>query len=81
MKLNWQKNTLLPNLSSEVIEGFMPEEDLNSLANILNSDLLDSDNEAPVIKFLNSIISEAIKSGASDIHIEPFEDYLSIRFR
>ena len=69
--------------SSEVIEGFMPEEDLNSLANNIpkTSDLLDSDNEAPVIKFLNSIISEAIKSGASDIHIEPFEDYLSIRFR
>tara|TARA_Y100001936_G_scaffold253146_1_gene316047 strand:- start:956 stop:2422 length:1467 start_codon:yes stop_codon:yes gene_type:complete len=69
--------------SSEVIKGFIPDEDLHSLANNIpkTSDLLDSDNEAPVIKLLNSIISEAIKSEASDIHIEPFEDYLSIRFR
>ena len=69
--------------SSEVIKGFIPDEDLHSLANNIpkTSDLLDSDNEAPVIKLLNSIISEAIKSEASDVHIEPFEDYLSIRFR
>ncbi|WP_029408600.1 type II secretion system ATPase GspE [Thiomicrorhabdus sp. Milos-T2] len=44
-------------------------------------DLLDSEDEAPIIKLLNAILSEAIRSRASDIHIEPFENELRIRFR
>lgn len=44
-------------------------------------DLLDSADEAPIIKLLNAILSEAIRSRASDIHIEPFETQLRIRFR
>lgn len=44
-------------------------------------DLLDSEDEAPIIKLLNAILSEAIRSRASDIHIEPFEKLLRIRFR
>ncbi len=44
-------------------------------------DLLDSEDEAPIIKLLNAILSEAIRSRASDIHIEPFENQLRIRFR
>jgi type IV pilus assembly protein PilB len=38
-------------------------------------------NEAPVIQLVNLIISEAIKSGASDIHIEPYEKILRLRYR
>lgn len=44
-------------------------------------DLLNSEDEAPIIKLLNAILSEAIRSRASDIHIEPFESQLRIRFR
>ncbi|WP_321325757.1 type II secretion system ATPase GspE [Thiomicrorhabdus sp.] len=44
-------------------------------------DLLDSEDEAPIIKLLNAILGEAIRSRASDIHIEPFENQLRIRFR
>ncbi|MCF6346578.1 MAG: type II secretion system ATPase GspE [Thiomicrorhabdus sp.] len=44
-------------------------------------DLLDSADEAPIIKLLNAILSEAIRANASDIHIEPFETQLRIRFR
>jgi len=44
-------------------------------------DLLNSADEAPIIKLLNAILSEAIRSRASDIHIEPFESQLRIRFR
>ena len=69
--------------SSELAEGIGDSYDLSALAENLpkTSDLLDSDNDAPVIKLINAILSEAIKSNASDIHIEPYEDYLSVRFR
>lgn len=69
--------------SSEVIEGLAPSDILSSLVENLpkTSDLLDSENEAPVIKLLNTVISEAIKAKASDVHIEPFEEHISIRFR
>ena len=44
-------------------------------------DLLNSADDAPVIKLLNAILSEAIRASASDVHIEPFENQLRIRFR
>jgi len=44
-------------------------------------DLLESEDAAPVIRLVNSVIFQAAKDGASDIHIEPFERVTSIRFR
>lgn len=44
-------------------------------------DLLDADDDAPIIKLINALIAEAIKENASDIHIEPYERSLSIRLR
>lgn len=44
-------------------------------------DLLDLANEAPIIKLINLIISGAIKERASDIHIEPFEREVRVRYR
>jgi len=44
-------------------------------------DLLESDDDAPIIRLINALITEAIKENASDIHVEPFETRLSIRFR
>jgi type IV pilus assembly protein PilB len=41
----------------------------------------DEDSEAPVIKLVNLVISEAVSMRASDIHIEPFEDRIRIRYR
>jgi type IV pilus assembly protein PilB len=38
-------------------------------------------NEAPIVKYVNKILIDAINQGASDIHIEPFEKELRIRFR
>ncbi len=74
-------NTSTP--SSELAEGIGDNYDLSALAENLpkTADLLDSDNDGPVIKLINAILSEAIKSNTSDIHIEPYEDYLSVRFR
>jgi general secretion pathway protein E len=44
-------------------------------------DLLDSQDDAPMIKLLNAIFSQAIRANASDIHIETFETQLRVRFR
>ncbi|MEM8936317.1 MAG: type II secretion system ATPase GspE [Pseudomonadota bacterium] len=57
--------------------------DLASLAEGLptTADLLDSQDDAPIIRLINGIIAEAVKLKASDIHIEPYEKSLSIRLR
>ncbi|MBV1915807.1 MAG: type II secretion system ATPase GspE [Pseudomonadales bacterium] len=44
-------------------------------------DLMESDDDAPIIRLINAILSEAIRQGASDIHIEPFENRMRVRFR
>jgi len=46
-----------------------------------SEDLLNSNDDAPIIKLLNAILAEAIRKNASDIHIEPFETQLRVRFR
>ena len=45
------------------------------------SDLLESDDDAPIIRFINAVLTEAIKENASDVHIEPYENRLAVRFR
>ncbi|MBF9001881.1 MULTISPECIES: type II secretion system ATPase GspE [Vibrio] len=58
-------------------------DDFFSLAEELpqNEDLLESEDDAPIIKLINAMLGEAIKENASDVHIETFEKSLSIRFR
>ena len=69
--------------SADLIDVMDDTYDLSALvANIpKTADLLDSENDAPVIKLINAFIAEAIKARASDIHIEPYEEHLSVRFR
>lgn len=57
--------------------------DLSTVATELMQprDLLELAEEAPVIRLLNSILFQAVKERASDIHIEPFERELEVRFR
>lgn len=64
----------------EDIQGFV---DLESVAEALESnvDLLDADDDAPIIRLLNAILAEALKEQASDIHIEPYETEARVRFR
>jgi general secretion pathway protein E len=59
------------------------EDDLATLAEGLpaTADLLDTEDDAPVIRLINAIIAEAVKLKASDIHVEPYERTLSIRLR
>ena len=53
----------------------MEEEDLSFLAAELDepTDLLEVTDDAPIIRLVNSLLSQAIRERASDIHIEPFE--------
>lgn len=76
----YQKNS---SEARQLMEDLGADDDFFSLAEELpkNQDLLDSDDDAPIIKLINAMLSEAIKEGASDIHIETFETSLSIRFR
>ncbi len=45
------------------------------------ADLLDGDDDAPVIRLINGLIYEAVNRKASDIHIEPHEENLTVRYR
>jgi general secretion pathway protein E len=61
----------------------LDEERLDLVATELEEprDLLDADDEAPIIRLVNSLLFQAVKDRASDIHIEPFERDLAVRFR
>ena len=73
-------------LSGSAQEVVAEIEDEESLEMILHEwdepkDLLELTDEAPIIKLLNSILFQAVKEKASDIHIEPYERIVSVRFR
>lgn len=63
------------------------EEDTNILENgldlgqIEDQDILNAGAQAPVVKLVNHILFQAVKRGASDIHIEPFEKDVTVRYR
>jgi general secretion pathway protein E len=69
--------------AKQLMEDIGNESDLFTLAEELpdTEDLLESEDDAPIIKLINAMLGEAIKEGASDIHIETFENQLVVRFR
>ena len=71
------------NSAMEMVEGLEGEDDLFRVAQELPepSDLLESDDDAPIIRLINAVLGQAVKENASDIHIEPFENRLVVRFR
>ena len=65
-----------------MMEGVSDELDLDQLAETIEpEDLLEAEDDAPIIKLINAVLTEAIKISASDIHIEAFENRMRIRFR
>ena len=66
-----------------MVEGLDEEDDLLAVAQQLPepSDLIDSEDNAPIIRLINALLTQAVKDNASDIHIEPFENRLIVRFR
>ncbi|MEG0574113.1 MAG: GspE/PulE family protein [Erysipelotrichaceae bacterium] len=67
------------NKSSEAVEVLSSE--FETVEEVNENDLDNNNDDAPTIKLTNSILSEAITFNASDIHIEPFEKLLKIRYR
>ena len=67
----------------QMLEGLDDNTDLAHLAEDIpeSSDLLESEDEAPIIRLINAVLTQAVKESASDIHIEPYENRLVIRFR
>lgn len=59
------------------------ELDLNDVAQQLAEpeDLMESQDDAPIIRLINALLTEAVREGASDIHIESFENAMVVRFR
>ena len=66
-----------------MVEDMGDELDLASLANAVpeTEDLLEQEDDAPIIRLINALLAEAIRENASDIHIETFEKDLLVRFR
>jgi general secretion pathway protein E len=69
--------------AGQIVEGIEGETDLAGLAEGLPepSDLMESEDDAPVIRLINAVLTQAIKENASDIHVEPYENRLVVRFR
>ena len=69
--------------SADISEELTDEFDLQTFAGSISAteDLLSGSNDTPIIKLINGIISQAVKNRASDIHFEPYEDKLVVRFR
>jgi len=68
--------------AQQVIED-LSTESLDLLASELQEpvDLLEATDEAPIIRLINSMLFQAVKDRASDVHVEPFERDLEIRYR
>jgi general secretion pathway protein E len=71
------------NEAMQMMEGIGDDLDLFQIAQALpeTEDLLESEDDAPIIRLINALLTEAVKENASDIHIEPFENRLVVRFR
>ena len=69
--------------AAQMMEDFGSDLDLQHIAQQLPEpeDLLESADDAPIIRLINALLTEAIKENASDIHIEAFEKRLLVRFR
>jgi general secretion pathway protein E len=69
--------------AADVAEDVAADLDLSRLAQELPAieDLMESEDDAPIIRLINALLTESLREGASDIHIEPFETRSVVRFR
>lgn len=69
--------------AATVVSEVEEEADLSRMMQELPAveDLLESAGDAPIIRMLNALLTQAVRDGASDIHIEPYERHSSVRFR
>jgi general secretion pathway protein E len=71
------------NEAVQMAEDLGADIDLSRLADEIpeTGDLMDAEDDAPVIRLINAVLSQAVREKASDIHIETFEDKLTVRYR
>jgi general secretion pathway protein E len=71
------------NEAVQVAEDLSSDIDLTRLADEIPEmgDLMDAEDDAPIIRLINAILSQAVREQASDIHVETFERSLSVRYR
>ena len=69
--------------AAQAAEDIDADMDLSRLADEMpdTTDLMEGEDDAPIIRMINAVLSQAIREQASDIHIETFEDRLVVRFR
>jgi len=69
--------------AAEVADDIGQDLDLSRLVQELPpiEDLLEGEDDAPIIRMINALLTQAVREAASDIHIEPFERHTSVRFR
>jgi len=69
--------------AASVVDAVESEVDLDRLMQDIPDveDLLDEADDAPIVRMLNAMLSQAVREGASDVHIEPFESYSVVRYR
>jgi general secretion pathway protein E len=69
--------------AAEVADDIGQDLDLSRLVQELPpiEDLLEGEDDAPIIRMINALLTQAVRENASDIHIEPFERHSSVRFR
>ncbi|MFN2328163.1 MAG: type II secretion system ATPase GspE [Chromatocurvus sp.] len=67
----------------QMAEDISADVDLSRLADEIpdGGDLMDTEDDAPIIRLINAILSQAVRDQASDVHIETFEHRLSVRYR
>jgi general secretion pathway protein E len=71
------------NASMQAMDELGGDMDLNDVASQLAEpeDLMESQDDAPIIRLINALLTEAVREDASDIHIESFENSMVVRFR
>lgn len=69
--------------AADIVSEVQSDADLGRIMQELPAieDLLESADDAPIIRMLNALLTQAARDGASDIHIEPYERHSSVRFR
>ena len=69
--------------ASAMMDDIGEELDLNDVADLLPEpeDLLESEDDAPIIRLINALLTQAVKENASDIHIETYENRMVVRMR
>ncbi len=67
--------------ASDVIAEFTKEGDSKTQTKSESEDIIEQKSDSPIVRILNAVMLEAIQQGASDIHFEPFETGLEVRYR